>query len=124
MKQHFLDEDNKSQLKIGAVYLVANIVNKAIAFITIPVFSRLLTMGDYGMVSTYSAYVTIIYFFMGIASEYTVRNAFVDYKKEIPQYMSAMFLLCSFISIMVSCVIIVLNAFIFMCQVHLPVYVV
>ena len=113
MKQHFLDEDNKSQLKIGAVYLVANIVNKAIAFITIPVFSRLLTMGDYGMVSTYSAYVTIIYFFMGIASEYTVRNAFVDYKKEIPQYMSAMFLLCSFISIMVSCVIIVLNAFYF-----------
>lgn len=111
MKQRFLKGDNKLQVRMGVVYLIANILNKAIAFITVPIFSRLLTTDDYGMVSTYSAYVTIIYFFMGIASEYTIRNAYVDYKKEIPQYMSAMFLLCSFISIIVSCIIVVLNTF-------------
>lgn len=113
MEQRFLKRNNKSQIKMGVVYLIANVLNKAIAFITIPVFSRLLTMGDYGTVSTYSAYVTIIYFFMGMASEYTVRNAYVDYKEDIYQYMSAMFLLCSFVSIIVSCVIVVLNAFCF-----------
>lgn len=111
MKQCFLKGDNKLQVKMGVIYLIANVLNKAIAFITLPIFSRLLTTDDYGMVSTYSAYVTIIYFFMGIASEYTIRNAYVDFKGEISRYMSTMFLLCSFISIIVSCIIVGLNAF-------------
>lgn len=62
MKQCFLKGDNKLQVKMGVIYLIANVLNKAIAFITLPIFSRLLTTDDYGMVSTYSAYVTIIYF--------------------------------------------------------------
>ncbi len=97
------------KIKIGSVYLFANILNKAIAFITIPIFSRLLTTSEYGIVSTYSSYVLILQYFMGLSSEYTVRNAYVDFAGEIPQYISSMYLMSSLCSLFFSGVIMLLN---------------
>ena len=99
-------------VRIGSVYLIANMINKAIAFITIPIFSRILTTGEYGTVSTYTSYVMILQYFMGLSSEYTVRNAYVDYREEIPQYMSSMFMLSCLCSGVVSIVVILINCFI------------
>ena len=101
---------NKS-LKITGIYLFANIVNKAIAFITIPIFSRMLTTEEYGIVSTYSSYVLILQYIMGLSSEYTLRNAYVDYNKEIPAYMSSMFTLTLLNSSLISICVIVVNIF-------------
>ena len=97
-------------LRDGGIYLIANIFNKAIAFITIPIFSRLLTTTEYGEVSTYSAYVSIIYFFVGIASEYTIRNAYVDYKRKVSQYMSTMFSMTSLITFICSIIVVIINS--------------
>ena len=76
-------------LKIGSIYLIANVKNKAIAFITIPIFTRLLSTGEYAIVSTYTSYVLILQYLMGFSSEYTIRNAYVDYKNEIDEYMAS-----------------------------------
>lgn len=99
-------------IRMGSVYLIANVINKAIAFITIPIFSRMLTTGEYGIVSTYTSYVMILQYFMGLASEYTVRNAYVDYKEEIPQYMSSMFMLSCLCSGFVSLFALLTNYFV------------
>ena len=103
---------NKS-LQAGSIYLFASIINKAIAFITIPIFTRLLTVGEYGIVSTYSSYVSIIYYFMGLSSEYTVRNAYADYKNDIPQYMASVYSLSILSSLITSGIVLILNAYIF-----------
>lgn len=100
---------SNKNLKIGGIYLIANIINKAIAFITIPIFSRMLTTGEYGIVSTYSSYVLILQYIMGLSSEYTVRNAYVDYEKEIPAYISSMYMLAFLFSLFISLFIIIFN---------------
>ena len=46
-------------LKHSKNYLSANIATKAIGFISIPVFTRLFTQADYGIVSVFGAYVGI-----------------------------------------------------------------
>lgn len=97
------------QLKSGMVYLVANVINKAIAFITIPVFSRMLSTGEYGIVSTYISYVTIFQYIMGLSTDYTVKNAYIDFKDRISEYMSAIYVLSTIFSVIVSITIIVLN---------------
>ena len=103
---------NKS-LQAGSIYLIASIINKAIAFVTIPIFTRLLTVKEYGNVSTYSSYVSIIYYFMGLSSEYTIRNAFADYENDVPQYIASMYSLSVISSLIVSAIVLILNKFVF-----------
>ena len=47
-------------LKHGKNYFSADIATKAMAFISIPIFTRLFTQADYGIVAVFSAYVGII----------------------------------------------------------------
>lgn len=100
-------------LKAGSIYFLANLVNTSISFITLPVFSRLLTTGEYGLVSTYSSYVCIFQYFMGLSTEYSIRNAYVDYDDEVPQYVSSIILLSIFSSILFSISILIINENVF-----------
>lgn len=101
---------NNKKIIVGGAYFIANVINKAIAFITIPIFTRLLTTSEYGTVSTYISCVAILQYFMGLSSEYTVRSAYVDFKDEITQYMSSMYLLSSCCSMVISLIVIEINS--------------
>lgn len=86
-----------SGVKIGTLYLIGNIFNKSIAFITIPIFTRLLTTEEYGIVNTYTSWVSILMVIVGLSLGNSVRNAFVDYKDDLDSYLSSIFTL-SFIN--------------------------
>lgn len=109
LKKQTLAKLNGNIFVGGGIYFVANLFNKAIAFITIPIFTRMLTTSEYGIVSTYIACVGIMGYFMGLSSEYTVRNAFIDHKKNIPRYMSSMYLMTLFVSIFIAIVVTLVN---------------
>ena len=47
-------------LKHSKNYLSANVANKAIIFISIPIFTRLFSEADYGIVATFTAFVGIM----------------------------------------------------------------
>ena len=51
---------DKKAFKAGLGYTIGNILIKGISFISVPVFARILTIGDYGIVNTFTAYVSII----------------------------------------------------------------
>ena len=89
-----------NSVKIGTLYLVGNIFNKAIAFITIPIFTRLLTTEEYGIVNTYTSWASILMVIVGLSLGNSVRNAFVDYKNDLDAYMSSIFTL-SFINFII-----------------------
>src|SRR5699024_3283818 len=80
-------------VKIGTLYLIGNIFNKAIAFITIPIFTRLLTTEEYGIVNTYTSWASILMVIVGLSLGNSVRNAFVDYKDDLAAYLSSIFTL-------------------------------
>lgn len=102
---------NKKNIKVGSVYLTANIINKAVAFVTVPIFTRLLTTGEYGIVSTYLSFVSILQYFMGLSSEYTIRNAYVDYRDDIIRYMSSVYTLSLVCNSITALVVIVINQY-------------
>ena len=43
--------NNRNMLKAGVVYTFANIFLKSVSIITAPIFTRLLTTSDYGVVN-------------------------------------------------------------------------
>ena len=73
----------------SALVVVGFVFNKAITFLMIPIFTRMLTTSDYGKVSTYTAWMAILAYIVGMALEYSVRNAYVDFHEDMNKYMSS-----------------------------------
>lgn len=70
------------------LYFFGTLFNKGIAFITIPVFSRILPIADYGVVTTYNAWVAIVTMILSLALYMSIRTAFIDYKDKVENYLS------------------------------------
>lgn len=83
----------KSVIRNGGLYIFGNLFNKAIAFITVPIFTRLLTTEEYGIVNTYTSWVSLLAVFVGLSLGQTIRNAFVDMRKDLGKYISSIFTL-------------------------------
>ena len=91
--------------KAGTWYLFGNIFNKGIAFLTVPVFTRILLPTDYGIVTTYNSWIGILAMVMGFALHMAIRAAFVDYESEIDDFMSSMLLFTLVCSISLTLVV-------------------
>ena len=82
--------------KAGTFYFVGNVFNKGIAFLTVPVFARILSTSDYGIVTTYNSWIGILSMIMGFALHMSVRMAAVDYKEKLDDFMSSIILFIGF----------------------------
>lgn len=80
-------------IRTGVLYLLGNLFNKAIAFITIPIFTHMLTTNEYGIVNTYTSCASILMVIVGLSLGNSVRNAYVDYHNELDKYLSSIFFL-------------------------------
>jgi O-antigen/teichoic acid export membrane protein len=76
----------KNAVKAGTMYLAGNIVSKAIAFLTIPIFTRLLTTSEYGIVNTYMSWVQIISVIMTLSLFNSFRTAIVEMRDDFDSY--------------------------------------
>lgn len=84
---------NKSSYKkAGSFYFIGNIFNKGISFLTVPIFTRILTTADYGIVTTYNSWIGILSMIVGFALHMSVRMAAVDYKDDYDDFMSSIIL--------------------------------
>lgn len=105
--------ENKQSIKgnkeAGIYYLIGNLFNKGITFLTIPIFTRILTTSDYGIVNTYLAWVPILSVILGLALSSTIRNAFVDFESDIDAYISSIFKLTIVSTIVMTCIILILK---------------
>lgn len=80
--------DASGYKKASFCYLIGNLFNKGLAFLTIPIFTRLLSTTDYGIINTYSSWAGILSMIVGFAMHMSIRNAFVDYKDGTESYLS------------------------------------
>lgn len=81
-------DESKKYKKASFCYLIGNFFNKGFAFLTIPIFTRLLSTTDYGIINTYSSWAGILSMIVGFAMHMSIRNAFVDYKDDTESYLS------------------------------------
>ena len=71
---------NNKVIKAGIGYTVGNYLLKGLSFFTIPIFSRLLTTEDYGIVNTFGAYESFLFVIVGLAIHTSLKNARYKYQ--------------------------------------------
>lgn len=99
-------------IKAGIGYTVGNYMLKGLSFLTVPVFSRLLSTEDYGIFNTYLAYQTILFLLVGLALHASLKNAKYKYRGSFERYNSTCVLL----------VVLNLAIWIVMCNLIYPLY--
>lgn len=83
-----MSSDNNGQkvVKAGLWYTVGNMLVKGIAFLTIPVFTYLMSTEQYGMYNTYAAYMSILAVVVSLGLPSSVRNVRYDMPKNEKEY--------------------------------------
>lgn len=85
--------ESKNQIpykKISTYYLFGTLFNQGIAFLTVPIFTRLLGTSDYGIITTYNSWVAILLMVVSCAVYMGIRAAFIDFEDTIDDVMSSM----------------------------------
>lgn len=75
--------------KASTCYLIGNIFNKGIAFLTVPIFTRILSTSDYGIVTTYNSWIGIMTMLLGFALHMAIRSSFIDYREKVDEYLTS-----------------------------------
>lgn len=88
-----------SLFKATTLYIIGSFFNKAIALLLLPFFTALLSTSSYGIVSTYTSWVNIVGILVSVQFGYTIRNAIVDFKSEINEYINCINMFCFIIYI-------------------------
>ena len=77
--------DHKNLLKHSSNYLIANVATKALAFISIPVFTRLLSVEEYGVLNVYISIIMVAPILLTLNTEVAISRYFYD-KKDIDDF--------------------------------------
>ena len=79
----------KNALKSASTYyLIGTLFNKGFAFLTVPIFTRILSTADYGVVTTYDSWIGISSVVIGFAIYMGIRSSFVDYPEKVDDFLS------------------------------------
>lgn len=70
----------------GLINFMGTFLVKGIAFLSVPVFTRLLSVGEYGLVSTYASYISFLLVVVGLSLSSAIQNARFDYKKRFSEF--------------------------------------
>lgn len=99
-------------IKAGFLYTFSNMLIKAIPFLTLPIFTRLLTTEDFGIYNVYLSYESILSVIIGVGLSGTIRAASVTFTENFQGYISAILLLQILVAIIFFPIIII--AYLFM----------
>lgn len=97
---------NNMVLKAGIGNFLGTFLLKGIGFLTIPLFTRMLTTTEYGYVSICLTYVSIGSILVGLSLNSSINNARFDYKYSFSAYLSSIM----FLSLMNALVLLFLAA--------------
>lgn len=90
-----------SFVKIGMVYTLSNIIIKGMAFLTTPIFTRLMSQEEYGSFSNTSSWANIISIIATLCLYSSISRAKYDYNENIKEYMSTITILGSAFALIV-----------------------
>ncbi|WP_289300999.1 oligosaccharide flippase family protein [Sporofaciens musculi] len=89
---------NNKVIKAGIGYTICNYMLKGLAFFTVPIFSRILSTGDYGIYNTFAAYESVMFVLIGCTLQTSYKNARYKYDTDdtFDSYVSSTMLLTIF----------------------------
>ena len=80
--------DSALAIKAGFWYVISNFMVKAVAFITTPIFARLMTRSEYGEFSNFASWQATLLVLTGAELHNTVSRAYYDYREDFDGYLS------------------------------------
>ena len=80
-------------LNASGWYTVTNFFVKGISFLTIPIFTRILTTEDYGIVSLYLTWVSLFSVFISLDLSWSVQRGKFEFKKDFDNSISSVLFL-------------------------------
>ena len=92
MMQEYVDKYHKlsKPAKAGLGFTICGFIQKGISFITVPIFTRLLTTSQYGTVSVYNSWLSLVSIFCTLNLFYGgFNNGMLDYEDRRDEYVSA-----------------------------------
>lgn len=95
-------------IKAGIGYTVGNYLLKGINFLTVPIFTRLMSTVDYGTYGIYMTYDSIISVFIALALHSSLKNAKYEYKERFEEYLSSILIIPL---VVLSVFLVVINVF-------------
>lgn len=79
------------ELKSSGWYMICNVFQNAVGFITLPIYSRILTTEQYGLFSIYLTWMYLLVVFTSLNLQYGVFNtAMMKYEKNRDEFIAAM----------------------------------
>lgn len=99
METQMSNENNRKALKSGIWYTVANFIAKGVAFITTPIFTRLMTKSDVGDYSNFTSWLAILTSVITLDLHTSVTLAKFDFKEKLNEYISSVLILGSLVTI-------------------------
>lgn len=81
--------NSQKAVHAGLWYTVSNIFLRAITVITAPIFTRLLSSYDYGIVSIFTSWVNMLSLFTGLGLAYSIGRAKIDFSYNFEDYLAS-----------------------------------
>lgn len=92
----YIDKLKSSMLvKSSLWYMIGNFFIKGVAFLTIPIFTYIMTVEEYGLVNNFLAIASIFTVFIGLSLHGAINNANFAFKDDIKGFMSSVLFLSS-----------------------------
>ena len=92
-------------LKAGVWYVISSVMVKAISVITTPIFTRIMTTSEYGTVSTFTSWHTLLLVLFTLNLTYSIGRAKLDFPDDLDNYVGSMQLLSGIVSAVICAVV-------------------
>ena len=84
---------NSKALRSGIGYTLGNVLIKGINFLTLPIFSRLLSPEEFGVYNVFASYDLILFVVLGLALHASIQSANLEYRGKINSYTASISLI-------------------------------
>lgn len=100
------------QVRASTAYTICSVIQRCMSFITLPIFSRILSTDEYGLSTVYSSTMAILIIFTSLQLPYgTLDTAMVKYENDRKGYVSAANGLCTVLTLIYFAVYIPFNLY-------------
>lgn len=83
-------EQGNKVLKSGIWYTISSVAIRAVALITTPIYTSLLSPDDYGVANIFNSWIDLINVITCLCIVYSIGRAKIDFKDKFDEYMSAL----------------------------------
>lgn len=80
-------------IKASFWYTIGNVFIKGVNFVTIPLYTYIMTVDEYAKINNFLAMVAIMGIFVGLSLEGSINNANFEFKNKIKEYLSSVLFL-------------------------------